>query len=839
MNRNKVFYIKFLDLFPMNCKFDKIIPSTNNGFLNKMFSNYFFKFSIEKSSLNNDYFSKNKYQKTKFFFENFLNQIFGLMMNPGLSVLEKYNIAKDIKTNLNEKTLSKRNLYKFSTIMESFLLGRNNIGINAWKEILKQTSLFLRKVDFLRYLRKDLNSKNEKIQTISVKIFFLLNFSRGFFRLSSFYRSFSFSIKSFKNSQKLFYHFFGEIIKNNVFLDERNSKFMVLNFLLISKKKNSKFKVKSSSFLFLFLEKLKKKKIFFASFLIPSFFSNLKKKKSRQELFITLCSSLISIFGKKISSTIVKRLFNFTIFLEAKQKANKNTFLTLKICFRGSFFSKNLYQAWFIFFFINFFSKNFFKNFTKKLSHLHIFPFFFKRIGYNKSLNLLKKTLFIGRKNEISINLMAKNLINDNYFKHIPSIFLKQITKLFLEKLKNLVKKKKNRVKFFLFLGKLIKKFPKFHSKFFPTIMGIIKWQVQDKKNLQKKKFLSFLSMLLKFFKKFFSRNLVFYLGFILMENIEEKNPFILAKILRLFGIIIKYFGLSFIVVPINSIIQTFLPLLKNRNEILILELVDVISLIFKKKIVSFPKKELMKICLSILDLIKNSKKNLKKKCLYCLISISNLSGARDLLNPIIFQLLIGRNKNKKFFFLSLLSIFRYCESAPILSSLFEIYQKKYEFIRPKIFFFRIFSYLLEFLPCKKIKSFTGILIYLIEDFLLENLDEMHPIILILITQIFRKTFSSIFAKKFKKVILLVLIDIFYKKKSLNRFLILFFKNLSLMPNQNYLSEYFILGSFHNLKKIREIFWNLREILFYLIIDSQTIRFCFSDRWISNLGYLF
>lgn len=821
----------------MKYDFGIIIPGTKNGFKIK---NYYECLPLSIYYLNPKKKTSIIYQKNPKIMVNYsLNKIFGILVNPRFSITDKYLIAYRLFDFVPIKGFSKKTLFKLLVLLEPFL-------VNLWKnkgnviEFMRNIGKYIGKGSLIRNTKKDILCKNKKMKFLVAKIHFLFIYSSGLAGCVPFFRNFFLLDEGVGKFSNCWAICFSKILRRKIGI----SKYGLKNFLYIVLKRIKKKNLFNNFFPFFmlsyFCSKFPIRKTYSCSLLMPQIFQKIKKKKYRQKKFILSIVCLlknIEIYTTKCSS---KRLINNLISIHIQRKKLKKILISLFHLFIHFYFKNCDYLTWFCYWVKNFLGKLFHLNTIITKNMVPILIFFLKKLGLITFLKFLKKIISKKKNYTYFKLLIIKKFIQKKNIQNISSRFICNLFRYIFQKIRYSTKKTSDLPDLILLklLKVIIKRYGVYFSHFLPKIIGLIKWILTNKKNFTKKIIFSFFLNIISIMNKRFPKNLVFHSSLILWENLNEKNSLINAKILKTMGLLLKFFNPVLFVPTMNVVIFKLLPLFKNRQKVLCMELVNFVSIILMKKSFLLPKKEALYIFFQILEVNKNFDKKIRKKCNICLVFLSKLFGPNEIVKYLINHLFKGNTRNCNNLNVNMLSISRFLNLNIVFCSLLVNYGKKLKF-DSKIFFFKIFSNMIEFLPVKKISNFIHIIMILVEKFLIENLGKIHPILVTIVSQILLKHSSFIDIVITKRVVIIFLIEIFYKKKNLGNFFSLFLKNLIYTEHGILFFDYFILGSFSVMKKIRKIFWFYKNLIFKIILNSRILDIHFNIRKKSVKNILF
>ncbi len=125
----------------------------------------------------------------------------------------------------------------------------------------------------------------------------------------------------------------------------------------------------------------------------------------------------------------------------------------------------------------------------------------------------------------------------------------------------------------------------------------------------------------------------------ILYENLGEEYPEVLGSILKSLKSLVDVMGLEMSNPPIRELLPSLTPILKNRNEKVQKNLVDLIGMIADKAPDEVEPKEWIRICVDLLDLLKAPRKNIRRAAVNTFGFIARAIGPQDVLVTLINNL--------------------------------------------------------------------------------------------------------------------------------------------------------------------------------------------------------
>ncbi|CCF56454.1 hypothetical protein KAFR_0B01550 [Kazachstania africana CBS 2517] len=121
-------------------------------------------------------------------------------------------------------------------------------------------------------------------------------------------------------------------------------------------------------------------------------------------------------------------------------------------------------------------------------------------------------------------------------------------------------------------------------------------------------------------------------LSIILYESLGEVYPEVLGSIILVIGTIVRVMDLDKLEPPVNQILPSLTPILRNRHNKVQFNIINVVGFIARKGPSYAPPKEWMRICFQLLEMLKSTNKKIRKSANATFGYIAKALGPQDVL---------------------------------------------------------------------------------------------------------------------------------------------------------------------------------------------------------------
>lgn len=174
---------------------------------------------------------------------------------------------------------------------------------------------------------------------------------------------------------------------------------------------------------------------------------------------------------------------------------------------------------------------------------------------------------------------------------------------------------------------------------YFVQIIGTIQWILNNKSTRVRMQAADLISKIAHCMKICGEENRLGRLGLNLNEGLREEFPEVLGSILGALRAIVVEMGMNKMTPPIKDLLPRLTPILKNRNEKVQENCIDLVGKIADKGSEEVSPKEWMRICFDLLELLKAHKKSIRRAAINTFGYIAKAIGPQDVLVTLLNNL--------------------------------------------------------------------------------------------------------------------------------------------------------------------------------------------------------
>lgn len=184
-------------------------------------------------------------------------------------------------------------------------------------------------------------------------------------------------------------------------------------------------------------------------------------------------------------------------------------------------------------------------------------------------------------------------------------------------------------------------------KNYLPQICGRIKWRLNNKPakvRMQAADLISRIAIVLKLCDQ---EQLMGHMGVVLYEYLGEEYPEVLGSILGALKAIVNVIGMTKMTPPIKDLLPRLTPILKNRNEKVQENCIDLVGRIADRGAEMVSAREWMRICFELLEMLKAHKKGIRRAAVNTFGYIAKAIGPQDVLHTLMNNLKVQERQNR------------------------------------------------------------------------------------------------------------------------------------------------------------------------------------------------
>jgi splicing factor 3B subunit 1 len=207
-------------------------------------------------------------------------------------------------------------------------------------------------------------------------------------------------------------------------------------------------------------------------------------------------------------------------------------------------------------------------------------------------------------------------------------------------------------------------------------------------------------------------------LGVVLFEYLGEEYPEVLGSILGGLKAIVNVMGMTKMTPPIKDLLPRLTPILKNRHEKVQENCIDLVGRIAERGASFVSAKEWMRICFDLLELLKATKKSIRRATVNTFGYIAKAIGPQDVLVTLLNNLKVQERQNRVCTTVAIAIVSETCGPYTVLPALMNEYRLPELNVQNGVL--KSFSFLFEYIG-EMAKDYIYAVIPLLEDSLTER----------------------------------------------------------------------------------------------------------------------
>jgi splicing factor 3B subunit 1 len=184
-------------------------------------------------------------------------------------------------------------------------------------------------------------------------------------------------------------------------------------------------------------------------------------------------------------------------------------------------------------------------------------------------------------------------------------------------------------------------------APYLPQISGTIKWRLNNKSAKIREQAADLVSKIAAIVKKCDEEKLLSHLAIILFENLGEEYPEVLGSILRALNSIVSVIGMDRMTPPIRDLVPRLTPILRNRHDKVQEECIKLVGSIADRAPEQVPAREWMRICFELLDMLRSTRKSIRRASVSTFGHIAKAIGPQDVLVTLLNNLKVQERQNR------------------------------------------------------------------------------------------------------------------------------------------------------------------------------------------------
>jgi splicing factor 3B subunit 1 len=354
---------------------------------------------------------------------------------------------------------------------------------------------------------------------------------------------------------------------------------------------------------------------------------------------------------------------------------------------------------------------------------------------------------------------------------------------------------------------------------YLPQIAGTIKWRLNNKSPQVRMEAADLVGRVAGVMKLCGEDGLLGHLGVVLYECLGEEYPEVLGSILGGLKSIVNVIGMVSMQPPVKDLLPRLTPILKNRQERVQENCIDLVGRIADRGAEHVSPKEWMRICFDLLEMLRAPKKAIRRACVNTFGYIAKAIGPQDVLHALLNNLKVQERTMRVCTTIAIAIVAETCQPYTVLPALLNEYRIPDLNVQNGVL--KALSFMFEYIG-ELSRDYVYAVVPLLEDALMER-DPVH-----------RQT--AMFAVKHLALglqglgcedALQHLLNYIWPNvfETLPHVILSFFESVEAMRvslGPHVIMQYLLQGLFHPARKVREPYWKVYNNLYVYAADALT-----------------
>jgi splicing factor 3B subunit 1 len=210
---------------------------------------------------------------------------------------------------------------------------------------------------------------------------------------------------------------------------------------------------------------------------------------------------------------------------------------------------------------------------------------------------------------------------------------------------------------------------------YLPQVCGTIKWRLNNKSAEVRQQAADLISKIAAVMKTCEEEQLMGHLGVVLYEYLGEEFPDVLGSILGALKAIVAVVGMSKMTPPVKDLLPRLTPILKNRHEKVQENCIDLVGRVADRGAEFVPAREWMRICFELLEMLKATKKAIRRAAVNTFGYIAKAIGPQDVLATLLNNLKVQERQNRVCTTVAIAIVAETCSPFTVLPALMNEYR--------------------------------------------------------------------------------------------------------------------------------------------------------------------
>lgn len=209
------------------------------------------------------------------------------------------------------------------------------------------------------------------------------------------------------------------------------------------------------------------------------------------------------------------------------------------------------------------------------------------------------------------------------------------------------------------------------------------------------------------------------HLGVVLYEYLGEEFPEVLASILGGLKAIVSVIGMDKMTPPIKDLLPRLTPILKNRQEVVLEQAIDLVGRIANRAPQHASPKEWLRICFELLEMLKAHRKSIRRAAVSTFGYIAKAIGPTDVLSALLKNLKVQERQSRVCSVVAIAVVAEACGPFSVIPFLLVDYKTPELNVQTGVL--KALSFLFEYIGSASAKNYVYPVVELLEDALTDR----------------------------------------------------------------------------------------------------------------------
>ena len=358
-----------------------------------------------------------------------------------------------------------------------------------------------------------------------------------------------------------------------------------------------------------------------------------------------------------------------------------------------------------------------------------------------------------------------------------------------------------------------------------PYMSGItstIKWRITNRSPTIRKQSADLIARIAPSLKTCGEEGELKKLGLALYEYLGEEYPDVLASILNALKSIVNVMGMEDMNPPIRDLLPRLTPILRNRNELVQENCVDLVGRIADRGPEFVPPKEWSRICFDLLDLLNAKKKSIRRTAVNTFGYIAKALGPQDVMYTLLNNLKVQERQNRLCTSIAIAIVAESCSPFTVLPALMNEYRLPEMNVQNGVL--KAMSFMFEYIG-ETASNYIYACIPVLEDALMDR-DLIHrQQASAAISHLAVGVYGEGCEDGIQHLLNYVFPNIFEISPHLNKAVLAAIESCRLALGPPVLLMYVLQGLFHPARRVREVYWKIYNNLYIYGADALTMAY--------------